>query len=115
MLLGIDDHCNPIGTAHEFSKIAKSEATMETLDAYARALLNKLKGDVDGEIGIQISPIILDGHWFVAVVEVLQADRKPLMVRGDKSLYLRVGASNKQVPANEWPEYFPPQFATLEN
>lgn len=115
MLLGIDDHCNPIATAEEFSKIAKSEATPESLRAYAGALLNKFKGDVDGEIGIQISSIVLDDHRFVAVVEVPQADRKPLMVRGDKHLYLRVGASNKQVPANEWPDYFLPQFGTLEN
>lgn len=107
VFLGIDDHCNITGVDHDFARIEQAAPSEVTLAGYCSSLLNKLCGDVQGEIDLRISPVTVQGRSII-VVEVEEAGCKPLMVRGEKPYYLRIGATNKQVPANEWADHLMP-------
>lgn len=104
VFMGIDDHCGVIGIEQELAKFEKVAPSDEAIAAYNGSLLNKVCGDVEGEIRLEVSPVEIYDHTIV-VIEVEEAGRKPLMVRGEKPYYLRVGATNKQVPANEWADH----------
>ena len=101
VFLGVDDNCNVVGVTDRLAEMTKSVPTESELHTYCGALRNNICGDVVGEIDIRITPLKRQSLT-VLVVEVAEARSKPLMVRGENSYYLRVGASNRQLPANEW-------------
>jgi len=104
VFLGVDDNCNVVGASDKLAELTKSAPTEGALSAYGSTLLNKLRGDVGGEIDMRITPLTAQG-LAVLIIEVTEAHHKPLMVRGENAYYLRVGASNRQLPANEWANY----------
>lgn len=104
VFLGIDDNCNVIGVDLEFAKSEETGLTDDALMTYCGSLLNKLTGDVAGEIDLRISPVTVQERHII-VIEVAEGGHKPLMVRGENAYYRRVGASSRQIPATEWKEF----------
>ncbi|MEJ1968467.1 MAG: ATP-binding protein [Rhizomicrobium sp.] len=101
VFLGIDDNCNVTGIGEPLRAFGKAELSDELFASYRGALLSAVRGDLVGEVPLRISPIVVD-DVLVAVVEVPSADAVPIMVRGENVYYVRVGASNRQLPPNEW-------------
>jgi len=101
VFLGIDDNCNVAGIEDALRAFGKAELSEELFESYRGALLAAVHGDLVGEVPLRISPVVVDGA-LVAVVEVPGADAAPIMVRGENVYYVRVGASNRQLPPNEW-------------
>lgn len=103
--IGIDDECAPSGVAEPLAKWAKAKVSEEVAYRYCRVLTAKLRDNLNGDIPLRVSHAFLDGAPIV-MVDVSPSPAKPVAVTGDNLLYVRAGASNRQLPPDQWPSYF---------
>jgi hypothetical protein len=95
--IGIDDQCGLCGIDHGLQRWAKATIGEDSVERYRGALTSSIRGELDGDVPMVVSHTFVDGTPIV-IVDVEQASRKPVMVRGDNLFYVRSGASNRQLP-----------------
>jgi predicted HTH transcriptional regulator len=99
--IGIDDECDVSGINPELQQWAKAEVDEESIERYRGALTNKIKDKIEGDASVRVSYTAYD-DLLVFIVDVEQSTMKPVKVRGDNTFYVRTGASNQQLPPEQW-------------
>ncbi len=99
--LGIDDTCGLVGIERDLAVWAKAQSSDSLLERYRGDLIQKLRGEIVGDVSISISFVVLGEHT-VGIIEVSEALRKPLVLRDDNHFYVRSGANNRQLPPSQW-------------
>ena len=99
--IGVDDECGITGIGPDLAKWAKAEVTSAAADRYRGALTARIRDNVVGDVSLRVSHGMVEGALII-VVDVAESDSKPAVVRGDNTLYVRAGASNRQVPPDQW-------------
>jgi hypothetical protein len=108
--LGVEDDCTFSGVDTKLVEWAKASVDEHVVSRYLGTLKTKIKGLVQGDVGLHLSTVKVDG-LSVMVIEVAPADPKPISM-ADCCLYVRIGASNRKVPPEQWGSILKP--ATLE-
>lgn len=103
--LGIDDECALRGIAEPLAKWANTEVTDEVAFRYCRVLTARVRDNLTGDVSLRASHAFINGMP-VVMIEVSPSPAKPVTVTGDNLLYVRAGASNRQLPPDQWPGYF---------
>ena len=103
--IGIDDECTPCGIGEPLAKWANADVNEEIALRYCRVLTARLRDNLTGAIPLRVSHVFIDGIPIV-LVDVSASPAKPVAVTGDNILYVRAGASNRQLPPDQWPRYF---------
>lgn len=105
--IGIDDECGVSGVAQELQQWAKAELE-EAADRYRGALTSRIRDQVIGDVAMRVSHVVVD-DGVVVIVDVSQSPLKPASVRADNIFYVRAGASNKQLPPDQWESVLTPK------
>ena len=102
--LGIDAECTLSGVTDELRKWAKGDVNEEVTRRYCGALTSRLKDELLGDVPLRVSHVTVNGA-LVVVIEVSPSPAKPVRIRDDNLFYIRAGASNKQLPPEEWESF----------
>ena len=105
--LGVDDDCSVSGVNSKLVQWAKGHVDQQTIDRYLGALKSRIKGLVQGEVGLSLIAVEVDDVLVVAI-EVAPATARPISMAQDYHLYVRTGASNRKVPPEQWRDVLEP-------
>jgi hypothetical protein len=99
--IGVDDDCDISGVTPELERWAKAQVSEDVISRYRGVLTGRIRDQIIGDVPMNVlSGYIADD--LVLIVEVSESASKPAMVRGDNIFYVRAGASNKQLPPDQW-------------
>jgi predicted HTH transcriptional regulator len=99
--IGIDDECGICGVGQELQRWAEAAVSDDSIERYRGAVTSNIRDQLDGDVQMRVSYTFVDGMP-VFIVDVEQSPAKPVMVRGDNIFYVRAGASNRQLPPDQW-------------
>jgi hypothetical protein len=99
--IGIDDECGLSSIGPDLQRWAKAEVSEDVAERYRGALTGKIRNQVIGDLPMRVSHTLVDDA-LVVIIDVSQSAAKPVVVRDDNLLYVRAGASNKQLSPNQW-------------
>lgn len=117
VFLGITDGCEVEGINEGLREDTKSEPDEASCTKYLGNLGGKIREELRGNVHLAFSQVAIDGRW-VAVIEVSEADEKPITTRREERvLYVRRGSTNAKARPEEWKELMnsrgEPFFASL--
>jgi hypothetical protein len=100
IFVGVDDACQPHSVAPALARWGNCAAA-DAAERYRGALLNAIIGEIETAIALSVSSVVVNGALLFVVS--VQAGGTLVNLRGDTRLYVRTGASNRQVPPGQWP------------
>jgi hypothetical protein len=101
LYIGIDDHCRICGIDQELQRSERAAVTEDSIERYRGALTSAIRNELHGDVRMSVSHTLIEGVAII-VVDVDQRSAIPVMVRGDNIFYVRAGASNRQLPPDQW-------------
>lgn len=99
--MGVNDECCISGVNQGLQQWAEANVTDETAERYRGALTAKLRDQIIGDVSIRVSYVFVE-EFLIVIVDVSQSPAKPASIRQNNILYVRAGASNKQLPPDQW-------------
>jgi hypothetical protein len=99
--IGINDECALSDIGPELRRWAEAQISEESANRYCGAVTRTIRDHLDGDVSLRVSHAFIE-NALVVIVDVGQSAAKPVAVRDDNILYVRAGASNKQVPPGQW-------------
>lgn len=101
IFLGISDGCEVAGINEQLQTWAKAEANEAACIRYLGEIRGRIRDKLQSDVQIDFSQVPIDGRW-IAIIEVGEANDKPITIRQDKNLYFRRGSSNTKASPEEW-------------
>jgi predicted HTH transcriptional regulator len=101
IFIGINDDCGICGVGQELQRWGKAAVSEDSVERYRGALTSTIRDQLVGDVTTRVSYTFVNG-MLVVVVDVEQSPAKPVAVIGDNIFYVRAGASNKQLPPDQW-------------
>jgi hypothetical protein len=111
--LGIEDDCSIAGIDNKLNEWAKSVIDESVIYRYLGALRSEITGRLNEDVTLTLSYTRID-EVLVGVIEIPPASSKPVTIRQDNHLYARMGASNRQVPPDQWENILAPNHLGLK-
>lgn len=95
LIVGISDDCVAEGVEREVKQEAsKNSSTPETqLERYIGWLRQNIVGELNRNIDLSVSPVVIDGHT-VVLISIPEGAQKPYANVKTNSIYIRRGANN---------------------
>lgn len=101
VFIGVSNDMRVVGIAEGLRRWAQAEVSKEIVDRYAGALRAHLRDEMHLPVNLDVS-VFQHQKEFVVLIEVPPSNTL-VSVKGDHTLYRRLGASNRSVPPGEWP------------
>ncbi|WP_372522107.1 helix-turn-helix domain-containing protein [Sulfuricaulis sp.] len=101
IFLGIDDSCSLLGIDEKLAEWVKNSPDDNACEEYLGALRGKIRDVVVGDPSVRFLQTVVEDRR-IAIIEVAEAQNRPIYIRQDNNLYIRRGASNAKAMPGEW-------------